>query len=441
MIQNYKDSKKFIWRILDIGCITKNAVYNYNVEKKKYEIFQSTSTDEPHIVFYDPNLSVGSFIALSVYATYRGSFLIPFNRSIIEKKSIMSLSRNLNNKIRSQNGIIKETDIYIFKRNIKEYGDLISGLIEEKWQEFLFRCIGRSNFQEEKKLKLRVGLGYVTLFINRQDFFYEGLRIENQQFGALFNIGRIPSDNSMNCMKIVNNSFQRWLSPRPSWFTFSLISLFENPSYSEILRDITADLFSVFNTIEAKKAKVKIPTKQNISEILTLVEKSSNLLIWSHGNTDYIKIQDGKEIVDIFDLERLSDMNFNNPELAILNSCRTGGVSKYAGRTLNVANILMNRGFNGILAPFWFVDVGTASDFTLNFLTNIIFGVSASTIVRRGKLFDSSNFPETYVYYGDPTYMSESFYPHECTKISKHYHKMMKKKYLSANGKQFAHID
>lgn len=437
-IRSIENLNYVISRTLEIGRLVENIVYR--MEGDEYQLCLSTKLEEPHFILYQNKMSLGSLIALSTFATFRCLFLVPLKENTIHHKQIVKKTKNLFKTIKIEGNVITTKRLEYIKKMLDNYGKDLSVIIDSNWTKFISRYIGEHNFEDVKKLSIIKGLGYISLFIESHELYYEVLNFKNKQLGVLFAIGRIPTNDSIECMEIVNHTFKKWIGPRPIWRALSIISLFKNSNSSEIISKITNDFFEIFNKINKNSAFIINPVKSNLSKLMKIIAKFSILLIWCHGNTNTLLLEDTHGIVKKLNLEELSSIKFENPEIVLLNACKTGGLKDVAEKPINVCTTLLNKGFLGVCAPFWIVDIESAADLTLNFLTKYIYGFSIADILRLGRYHDPSHFYETYVYYGDPTYTSGAFYPHEIEEVEQFFKRIREKTYKTSNGMIYKNI-
>ncbi len=380
-------------------------IQDFEIEYDKERIFLTNpgNLNAQHFAFFDINCTLSSQIAIAIYSSYKGILTIPFDctklhLNISEYSEQLSNSKNLNES----------------RELLYSYGCHISDAVSSIWFHFLKAIIGDDQETTLLKLTKEVGLGYFTLFLPSSTTLYETMIIFNYALGAIFSTGRIPVENSYDCLELVNYCLRATIFPKPDPHILSIIA---TPDFheSEYVNYITEKLFSCFAEVDSKTLILMSP--ENIPNINDRMKESSILFLWVHGDSNNFFFESINGDISSISIESIKACSFLRPELAILNSCETGGFVESLNKSSNMSVALLKKGYLGVCAPFWKIDLGTAIYGNFLLLNKLVSGFSLSSILRYAKLHKKSYFMEIYVYFGDPEYTPDTYYQTEITKL------------------------
>ena len=397
-----------VFEILRIYRNLENLVYFYDEQEKSTKLYPERKKSFPHLILYDSALQVSSFIALTIYAVYKGLPQIPIDSSKLEifrrRASEDAIIHEINTKNHKK-----------FKKILDSYGKKLSSILTQRWKEFIVKYTSAVSAQESESKN--VNLGYLTLFLSFSDIFYEAMIINSKSINSNFSVGRFPTDIPEICMNAVRNSFRQYEGPRPIWNPIS-ITTFTHKQHSEHLIEFMKEIKIAFSKLR-KNFNVKDNQQEFSKEFVLKNLNDRNIaILWMHGNQISMELKKDYEYLELKDI-RFS--KFGISELTILNSCSTAGYNVTQSFSSNIAIELLNAGFLGVCAPFWDIYPEYAAFFTKKYITHMIFGIPCSSVIRHEKSIsrDKGIFINEYIYYGDPTYSTDSFFPDERRKIEK----------------------
>ena len=313
-----------------------------------------------------------------------------------------------------------------------EYGKKISKVLVETWGTMFDIILGKSEEIKKMKLNNEVGFGYCSLFLPSSGILLESMLINKEPLGLLFSVGRFPSDNCQECLNLVSNSFLHWIVPRYDPYILSIDAV-PNRYETEYITHITSQIFPVLKKVDSTVCIMSNPT--NKKQILEMIKQTRVLFLWGHGGQNHFTFynQEGKKFRITSKI--LEESEFLRPGVAILNSCKTGGLEKESDINRNMAIMLIKKGFMGVCAPFWIIDTITAADGNFSFLAKLFSGYSLASITRHTKYHKKQFFSEVYVYYGDPEYNIDTYYPQEQEMVLEVIQDLIDNPFKASNGR------
>jgi len=251
-------------------------------------------------------------------------------------------------------------------------------------------------------------------------------------------MSRIPIEDSNQCLKIVNHSFRQFIYPKPQPHTLSLIPyLNRHPierAYTEFISYVVKSTFSSFESSKISRfSSIYEPT--DLTNTLKLLLETSTFLFWGHGGIDRIELRGQEPFLELT-TNMLESCRFKRPEFAIFGSCNTAASSNKRNNE-NLAQFFLKKGFLGVCASFWKIDISTAIYGILNILFKMGEGNSLAAIIRKCKYSNTKHFPEVFISFGDPTYRTEFFYENERSDFQKSIKKLTDRSYKSTNNAEF----
>ena len=375
-----------------------------------------------HIVLYDSSLDISFLIVKTIYTSYKGLISIPMDLNQVKNIS----SENIITVYR------KKYDALETRTELIEYGKKISKVLVETWVTMFDIILGKSEEIKKMKLNNEVGFGYCSLFLPSSGILLESMLINKEPLGLLFSVGRFPSDNCQECLNLVSNSFLHWIVPRYDPYILSIDAV-PNRYETEYITHITSQIFPVLKKVDSTVCIMSNPT--NKKQILEMIRQTRVLFLWGHGGQNHFTFynQEGKKFRITSKL--LEESEFLRPGVAILNSCKTGGLEKESEINRNMAITLIKKGFMGVCAPFWIIDTITAADGNFSFLAKLFSGYSLASITRHTKYHKKQFFSEVYVYYGDPEYNIDTYYPQEQEMVLEVIQDLIDNPFKASNGR------
>ena len=379
-----------------------------------------------HAVFLDLNSKIPSLIGPVVYSCFKGLFIIPCNLKLLNKEGFTKIKYLYENS----------TNV-LAKKELEKRKNRIDSIISTKWVNFI-NCLFQDEESKESKLSSETGLGFITIFLPSSKVPYECMYLGDYTIGSLFSIGRIPTGNPEVCLEIVNNCFKQYISPKPKPHTLSLIPYLdrtaEEKAHTEFLTHIAKTIFSIFeNSKMSRVASIYEPT--DLANTIQLFLECSSFFFWGHGNSDSIELRGQKPYLKL-SIDVLENCNFIRPEFVVLGSCNTASGTK-TEEIQNLAFFFLKKGFMGICASIWKIDITTTIYGILNILFKLGDGYSLSSIIRKNKYLKTEHFPEVFVTYGDPTYRSDFYYDDERIRFKEAIKRMLEEPFKSSEGFEF----
>ncbi|MCG3227108.1 MAG: hypothetical protein H7645_09320 [Candidatus Heimdallarchaeota archaeon] len=171
--------------------------------------------------------------------------------------------------------------------------------------------------------------------------------------------------------------------------------------------------------------------------VYKMLSECSILFLWAHGSQESFTLKTSSGTKYEITQNSLNSLDFQRPEVAILNSCETGGTDTTLDINRNIAISLIRKGFLGVCAPFWIIDTETAVNGYFTISNKLLTGFPIASILRHTKYHKDLIFPHVYVYYGDPEYISDKYYPAEIKIIEKEIQAIIDESFTSSDGKVF----
>lgn len=417
-------NQNLISQIFDIYQFTKDFHITY--KKNKFKLTNPYNYNGFHGVFIDLNSRIPNLIGPIVYASYRSLVLIPCNLKKLNEEGFTKIK------------YLYENNTNAFARNeLVKRKNKIEKIVLSGWIDFFYSLL-KNKEVASSKLDSEVGLGYITIFLPSTKVPYECLFLDKFTLGSLFSTGRIPIEDSTKCLKIVNNCFRQFIYPRPKPHTLSLIPYLnrtpEEKAHTEFITYIVKSIFSPFEKSKVSRfASIYKPT--DLANTLQLLLEASSFFFWGHGGIDWIELRGQTPHLELT-TDVLESCHFLRPEFVILGSCNTAA-SLDNNKVENLAQFFLKKGFLGICASFWKIDITTAIYGILNVLFKIGEGNSLSAIIRKCKYSNTEHFPEVFIYFGDPTYRTDFYYENERIELQESIRKTIKNSFKSTENLEF----
>ncbi len=405
----------------------------------------SGKRDFYHFTMIDPESELHEIMCASIYAGYRGYFLLSIDRRQIEQNH-----NAFNKRILQIDSLLLENKITLIKDRLKRYSNTVSIIIRPYIQDFILELCTKDNDAIEQQKIIGQGLGYITFFVPPDETFYEAITLQNKiRISKNFSIGRMPLIDSEISSTMVSNTFNQFIGYKKDFSLYSLHDLVYKGS-TDFAVAYTKELFQIFSKLGIK-SKIFINTsadEKDLSNIISDLDTYSMFLFWGHGSPDLLFLQSikkhtesneevylHKELNDEF----LSELNFISASVAFLNACLAGRTYKRRDY-MNLSTFLISKGYMGVASSFWQIDTESAVFVLMNTLFKMILGFSIPSVLRSLKNKEFGLLSEFYIYYGDPTFVIDEFYESEIQLVEKNA-KKLKKQILEFRNMKFKVIE